>query len=60
MDELRDLEKDLLAFEHQRWKQPGAKETAVRDRFDMSATRCYQLLSELIDRPAALAHDRCW
>lgn len=37
--------------------RPGAKEQAIRDRLDMGATRYYQLLNTLIDRPAALAHD---
>ena len=52
---LRDQE--ILAFERQWWKYAGAKEQAIRDLFDMSATRYYQLLNSLIDNPAALAHD---
>ncbi|MQA97121.1 MAG: DUF3263 domain-containing protein [Streptosporangiales bacterium] len=51
----RDLR--ILDFERQWWKHPGAKEQAIRDGFDMSATRYYQLLNALIDRPEALAHD---
>ena len=31
-----------------------AKETAVREKFDMSSTRYYQVLNALIDRPEAL------
>jgi hypothetical protein len=50
-------EQEVLAFERQWWKYAGAKEQAVRDLFDMSATRYYQLLNTLIDRPEALAHD---
>lgn len=52
-------ERDLavLAFERQWWKYAGAKEQAVRDLFDMSATRYYQVLNALIDRPEALAAD---
>lgn len=57
MDELTDPEKDLLRFERQWWRHAGAKETAVRDLFGISATRYYQLLNALIDRPAALVHD---
>ena len=34
-----------------------AKEQAIRDKFQMSATRYYQVLNALIDDPAALAHD---
>ncbi|MCW2622152.1 MAG: hypothetical protein JWL64_1754 [Frankiales bacterium] len=51
----RDLE--ILAFERQWWKYAGAKEQAVRDKFDMSATRYYQVLNALIDKPEALVAD---
>lgn len=54
---LTDLEQQILTFEHQTWRYAGAKEAAIRDRFGLSATRYYQLLSTLIDRPDALAHD---
>ena len=55
--ELSDRDREVLAFERQWWKYAGAKEQAVRDLFDMSATRYYQVLNALIDSPAALAHD---
>ena len=51
----RDAE--ILAFERQWWKFAGAKEQAIRDKFQMSATRYYQVLNALIDTPAALAAD---
>ena len=35
----------------------GAKEQAVRDQFDMSPTRYYQVLNALIDSDAALDFD---
>ncbi|GIH97524.1 DUF3263 domain-containing protein [Planobispora siamensis] len=54
---LTEREKELLAFERQWWRYAGAKEQAIREVFDISATRYYQLLSELIDRPEALAQD---
>jgi hypothetical protein len=50
-------DQDILAFERQWWKYAGAKETAIRESFDMSATRYYQVLNALIDRPEALAAD---
>ncbi|HEY0485451.1 MAG TPA: DUF3263 domain-containing protein [Mycobacteriales bacterium] len=56
-DGLTRREREILAFERQWWKYAGAKEQAVRDLFDMSATRYYQVLNALIDRPDALAHD---
>ena len=54
---LSGREREILAFERQWWKYAGAKETAIRDLFDMSATRYYQTLNALIDRPEALVHD---
>jgi hypothetical protein len=54
---LSEREREILAFERQWWKYAGAKETAIRDLFDMSATRYYQTLNALIDRPEALVHD---
>src|SRR6476620_2970863 len=55
--ELGRREREILAFERQWWKYAGAKEQAIRELFDMSATRYYQLLNALIDRPEALAYD---
>lgn len=54
---LSDRDRRILAFERQWWKHAGAKEQAIRETFDMSATRYYQLLNLLIDRPEALVHD---
>ena len=54
---LTSREQEVLAFERQWWKYAGAKEQAVRELFDMSSTRYYQVLNALIDRPEALAHD---
>lgn len=51
----RDVE--ILEFERQWWRYSGAKEQGVREQFDMSATRYYQILNGLIDSPDALAHD---
>ena len=51
----RDTE--ILDFERQWWKYAGAKEAAVREKFDMSSTRYYQVLNALIDRPEALEAD---
>jgi hypothetical protein len=50
-------DREILAFERQWWRYAGAKEQAIRDRFDLSATRYYQVLNGLLDRPEALAFD---
>ena len=56
-DDLSDRDRQILAFERQWWRYAGAKEQAIRDLFDMSATRYYQVLNALLDRPEALRHD---
>lgn len=48
---------EILAFERQWWKYAGAKEQAVRELFDLSATRYYQILDAILDKPAAVAVD---
>jgi hypothetical protein len=55
--QLTEREEQILAFERKWWKHAGAKEQAIRDAFDLSATRYYQVLNGLLDNPAALAHD---
>lgn len=57
VDGLRRRDREILEFEKQWWQYAGAKEQAVKDMFDLSATRYYQLLNEIIDDPAALAYD---
>lgn len=49
----RDL--DILQFERQWWLYAGNKEQAIRDMFDLSPTRYYQVLNQVIDNPQALA-----
>jgi hypothetical protein len=55
--QLGERDRSILTFERQWWKYAGAKERAVREQFEMSATRYYQVLNALIDRPEALAFD---
>lgn len=57
MEQLSERDREILAFERTWWKIGGSKERTIRERFDMSATRYYQILGELIDSPAALAED---
>jgi hypothetical protein len=54
---LSEREQQILALERQWWKYAGAKEQAIRELFDLSATHYYQLLNALIDSEDALAHD---
>lgn len=54
---LSELEKSVLAFAALHWKYPGAMETRILEEFGWSATRYFQVLNALLDRPAAHAHD---
>jgi hypothetical protein len=51
---LSDLERKILDFEANWWRFAGAKESAIKELFDLSAPRYYQLLNDLIDRDDAL------
>lgn len=51
---LSDLEARILEFERSWWRYAGAKESAIKELFDLSAPRYYQLLNDLIDREDAL------
>jgi Protein of unknown function (DUF3263) len=57
VEPLGEREAGILLFERQWWRHAGAKEEAIRRRFGIGPTAYYQLLSRLIDDPAALAHD---
>ena len=54
---LTEREREILAFERQWWRHAGAKENAIRERFDLSATRYYQLLNKLLEKPEAIEAD---
>ncbi|ADG89995.1 hypothetical protein TBS_33540 [Thermobispora bispora] len=54
---LSERDRRILAFERQWWRHAGSKEQAIRETFGIPATRYYQLLGELIDRPESLAFD---
>lgn len=56
-DPLSDRDRAILDFEKKWWRYPGAKEQAIRDDLGMPATRYYQLLNALLDRPEALVYD---
>jgi hypothetical protein len=57
MSGLSEHDMRILAFERRGWRSAGVKEQAIAEVLGMSATRYYQLLNELIDRPEALAAD---
>lgn len=58
-DRLSALERRVLAFEKRPWnpRDPGPKERAIREEFDLSPTRYGQILHALLDNPAAMARE---
>jgi hypothetical protein len=54
---LSERDREIIDFERQWWKYAGSKETAIKELFDLSSTRYYQVLNALIDDPAAIAYD---
>ncbi len=57
VDALGEREREVLDFEREWWRYAGAKEQAIRERFDLSTTRYYQLLNDLIDDDRSLEYD---
>ncbi len=55
-DDLTDLDREILAFEQDWVAHAGAKDSAVRERFDLTPAHYHQQLNRLIDLPAAEAH----
>lgn len=56
-DGLTQREHDVLAFERKWWMYQGAKEGAIREQFNLSPTRYYQVLNTLLEKPEALRAD---
>ena len=52
-NELSDLELSILAFERQWWRHAGAKESAIKENFNLAPAAYYQVLSVLIDKDVA-------
>lgn len=55
--QLTDGEIAMLDLERSWWTEAGPKDDAINQRLEMSTTRYYELLNDLIDRPEAEAHD---
>ena len=51
---LTGLELRILDFERQWWRYAGAKESSIKELFELTPPAYYQLLNNLIDRQAAL------
>ncbi len=54
---LSDRDRAILDFERSWWAEGGVKETAIQERFELSAQRYYEVLGTLLDDPDAMEHD---
>ena len=52
-------ERDLAIIELERtwWSLGGSKESLIRERFDLSTSRYYDLLADIVDSDEALTYD---
>ena len=55
--ELTERDRAILDFERSWWTESGPKEAAIRERFELSATRYYEILNELLESDEAYAYD---
>jgi len=51
--QLTELEVSILAFERHWWRHAGAKESAIKENFNLAPATYYQLLGVLIDNEVA-------
>ena len=54
---LTERDRAILDFERSWWTEPGPKEVAIRARFELSPTRYYQLLNDILNEPDAVQYD---
>jgi hypothetical protein len=54
---LSERDRAILDYERIWWTVPGPKELAIRSRFDLSPTRYYKVLGELLESADAVDYD---
>jgi len=54
---LTDRDRAIIEFERTWWSEDSSKETIIRERFELSTTRYYELLGDLIDSKEAYDFD---
>ena len=55
--QLQPRDRAILDFESSWWAESGPKEQLIRDRFELSATRYYQILNELLETDEAYEYN---
>lgn len=54
---LSERERAILDFERWWWTEPGSKQVAVRERFELSPARYREVLNALVELPEAAEYD---
>jgi hypothetical protein len=54
---LTERDRAIIEFERTWWSEDASKESIIRERFELSTTRYYELLGELIDSDEAYGFD---
>lgn len=54
---LTDRDRSIIEFERTWWSEDASKESIIREHFELSTTRYYELLGDLIDSDEAYAFD---
>jgi len=55
--DLTERERAMLAFERRWWRYGATRASAARERFGLDAGEYGGIITALLDRPEALAHD---
>jgi hypothetical protein len=55
--ELTARDKAILDFERSWWHETGPKEALIQERFELSASRYYEILGHLLESPEAYEYD---
>ena len=55
--ELTERDKAILDFERSWWHETGPKESLIQERFELSASRYYEILGHLPESPEAYEYD---
>ena len=54
---LSERDRAILDFERTWWTESGPKDAAIRSRLELSPTRYYRILNDLLDSPDAVDYD---
>ena len=55
--ELTERDRAILDFERSWWHETGPKEALIQERFELSASRYYEILGQLLESPEAYEYD---